>query len=80
MSNDYRISVRTMDLGSGSFEIVARPAAGNGAERQRGYLAFVPSAAGVDLPDFATGERRANTPSHDHMPTGSAAAKRSPLL
>eukprot|EP01047_Picozoa_sp_COSAG01_P018813 COSAG01_NODE_1028_length_12028_cov_5.688826_4_plen_261_part_00 len=53
MNNDtFRISARTMDLGSGNFEMVVRPAGKNGS---LGLVTFAPSEAGVAVDTFSTG-------------------------
>ncbi len=51
-SDPYRISVRTMDLGSGDFDIVVEPRSANNS---LGYVTFVPAEAGIVLESFSTG-------------------------
>lgn len=51
-SDPYRISVRTMDLGSGNFDLVVEPRSANNS---LGYVSFVPAEGGVMLESFSTG-------------------------
>jgi penicillin V acylase-like amidase (Ntn superfamily) len=51
-SDPYKISVRTMDLGEGQFDLVVEPRSANNS---LGFVSFVPAEAGVVLETFSTG-------------------------
>lgn len=49
-SDPYKISVRTMDLGEGQFDLVVEPRSANNS---LGFVSFVPAETGVVLETFS---------------------------